>query len=855
MLRFIGRLTVRYSIWILLFWIATAAIITVASPNLDDVTSDDQSAFLPEDSISIQGQIALYTHFPELAESGNLVLVFDATQDNVIDGVNADYIAEISQWLISEDAPAGIQRVDSASLTPQAADLLISPDDRTAAVIVSMAPDLNEDGQIAIIDAVGERFEDAPDTLTPYRTGQVFTSIQYNETISENVSGTAAITVMLVAVILLAIFRSPVSPLIPLSIVTIALLVAQGIVALLAENVMTVSSTATVLLIVVIYGAGTDYCLFLISRFREQMQLGEAKDEAATNTVRRVGESIVNSAATTTTGFMAMAFTQFGLFNTTGPILAIAIVVTLLAGLTLTPSILNLLGERTFWPGSIRQSVDRASSGLFAGIAGFIRRYPVPVVIVMLGASLPLAVYGLNYTDTYDFLADMPEDVEAVEGFRVLEQQTGPGSVQPVFVIVNYDESDDMLAESAALTALMAAVPGVADVRSTSQPLGVEGMAAGVTGIDVQLTVLAEIMQPLDGQPTAEQREMMGNLIADTPAYLDIAADRLPELAESDAYAATLDAIERSTTIPQFEDLQAGFSDLADAAAGSGAHLHIADMPAGVAAFFGGDAVAGLVDGYLNADANVARFEVELDEAPYTAGALDIYDDLTDVLDTTGHDYGLAGATANTFDLREITASDLQLTIVLVLGGIFIILVIMLRSLVAPVYLIGTIALSFATTLGITRIATDVLFDAPDLVFWVPFLIFVFLVALGIDYSIFLFGRIKEEMAKDDDMAEAVVRSVTATGAIIVSAGAIVSGSFVALMTGDIVGLRQIGFAVGSGILIDTIIVRSIFVPALALVIGRVSWWPGAGSKAPVAPEAAGEATPLQGPYVTSGTD
>ena len=141
-------------------------------------------------------------------------------------------------------------------------------------------------------------------------------------------------TIVLVVVLLLVIYRSPVSPLIPLSAVTVAYLIARGIVAYLGDNVMTITSYANVMVVVVMYGAGTDYCLFLISRFREELADYHNVRRATAETVGRVGETITSSAGTIFVGFMAMVFAEMGVFNTSGPALAIGIVLSLLAGLT-----------------------------------------------------------------------------------------------------------------------------------------------------------------------------------------------------------------------------------------------------------------------------------------------------------------------------------------------------------------------------------------------------------------------------------------------------------------------------------------------------------------------------------------
>ena len=190
---------------------------------------------------------------------------------------------------------------------------------------------------------------------------------------------------------------------------------------------------------------------------------------------------------------------------------------------------------------------------------------------------------------------------------------------------------------------------------------------------------------------------------------------------------------------------------------------------------------------------------------------------------------GRAGMTGNAVvmtEIKDVMDRDLLKAFGFVLVGIFVVLLLMLRSAVAPLYLIGTVLLSYTFTLGITNIVFDVFFDTPRLSFLVEFFMFVFLVALGIDYSIFLFGRIKEEVSHYG-VEEGVHVAVSTTGAIITSAGLILSGTFAGLMAGELAFLSQIGFAVAFGVLVDTFVVRTILDPALARLFGRWTWWPG----------------------------
>jgi uncharacterized membrane protein YdfJ with MMPL/SSD domain len=710
----IGQFADRFRIPIIAAWVILAVAITALAPNLDDVVSNDQSNFLPEDASAVVGNELVEQYFPQQASQGSIVVVFESADGSPItDPATSAFINEVSQWLVSPEAPQGvIAGVQSPTLNPEAAGALISPDQALAMVVVGLSTG-NLDEQRSLLEAIGEELEARPANLNTYRTGDVAIFSEYDENITHSVDRTIFITLILVVVILLVIYRSPVSPLIPLGVVTVAFLVTRGIVAWLADGTLTISGTATMLLIVVMYGAGTDYCLFLISRFREEMADKVGARQATRNTVAQVGESISSSAGTVVVGFMAMSFSQLGLFNSTGAPLAIGVIVSLLAGLTLTPAILSLLGKWAFWPSQIQH---RETGAIYRRTSQWVSERPLLTIVIIVAVMSPWAVYGVMQQQTYDTLADMPDSSEAVQGFRALETHIGAGEMQPLTALAVF-EGDDLATQSAKMTAQLSAVEGVAYVRSASQPFG----------------------------PGVE----------------------LPE-----------------------------------------------------------EVLQGLGSTFLNPGANAARFEVVLANEPYSIAALDTDQRIKRVLEANASISGVDGSTAVNADIRDYLRDDQRLTIALVLGGIFIILMIMLRSIVAPIYLIGTILLSYTTTLGITRLVSDVVWGTDELTWWVPFFMFVFLVGLGIDYSIFLFGRMKEEVRRHGT-PEGIHHAVQATGSIITSAGIIVAGTFGAMMAGNILGLAQIGFAVSVGILIDTFIVRTVLDPALAVFFRRATWWPG----------------------------
>jgi RND superfamily putative drug exporter len=239
-----------------------------------------------------------------------------------------------------------------------------------------------------------------------------------------------------------------------------------------------------------------------------------------------------------------------------------------------------------------------------------------------------------------------------------------------------------------------------------------------------------------------------------------------------------------------------------------------------------------LVDSYVAEGGTTYRLDVVMDD-PLSVESMDVLVQMREIVDeyTSGGAAGVTGFTAIIVDIRDTMERDQARAFAFILAGIFIVLLFMLRSVVAPLYLIGTVVLSFTCTLGITNIFFDIVYDRERLSWMLPLFMFVFLVALGIDYSIFLFGRIKEEVGYHG-IREGVHVAVARTGAIITSAGIILAGTFAGMMTAEIAFLAQLGFAVAVGVLIDTFVVRTILDPALATLFGKWTWFPGGVPKA-----------------------
>jgi RND superfamily putative drug exporter len=242
---------------------------------------------------------------------------------------------------------------------------------------------------------------------------------------------------------------------------------------------------------------------------------------------------------------------------------------------------------------------------------------------------------------------------------------------------------------------------------------------------------------------------------------------------------------------------------------------------------------------FISSDERVTRLLVTFAAEPYHSRSLDAVEQIRRAgalaLNKTplqGHAVLVGGPSAFFDDIRNLSKADFDTIVMAVLLGIFVVLALLLRSLIAPTYLIFTVLLSFLSTLGLTVLVFQGILGTAGVPWWLPPFLFVLLVALGADYNIFLMSRIREE-SRTATTADATARGLALTGHVITSAGIILAGTFAALMFAPMKGLQQMGFATTAGILLDTFVVRSLLVPSIATLLGRHNWWPSSRAHAP----------------------
>jgi RND superfamily putative drug exporter len=494
-----------------------------------------------------------------------------------------------------------------------------------------------------------------------------------------------------VIIILLLTYRSPVLWLLPLLSAGVALFAAQAVIYLLATKAdLTVNAQSAGILTVLVFGAGTDYALLLVARYREELRRHEDKHEAMAFALQRSGPAIFASGSTVVAGMLCLLFASMNSTRGLGPVTAIGIVVALLAMLTLLPALLVICGRWVFWP--IRPtygSDDHTETSLWGRIGRRIARKPrrtwVTTTVLLGAAALGMLTLDANGLSNEESFTGTPD---SVVGEGVVAAHFPAGAGNPLVVVSNANQA-------AAVRAAMSSTPGIATVAA---PRTADGLAY------------------LEGTMTDA---------VDTQAAKD-----------------TVDRVRAS-----------------------------------VRAVPGADALAG-------------------------------------------------GGTAILLDTARASDRDNKVIIPIVLAVVLLILALLLRALVAPVMLVATVVLSFGAALGISSLLFNQVLGFGGADTSLPLFVFVFLVALGIDYNIFLMTRVHEE-AKMHGTRRGALTGVAATGGVITSAGLVLAGTFAVLATMPVVAFAEIGIAVALGVLLDTIIVRSVLVTALNLDIGRYLWWPG----------------------------
>ncbi|MEU8694361.1 MMPL family transporter [Streptomyces sp. NPDC048665] len=696
MFRRIGSTVVRHPVWTIVAWLIAAVAIIATAPGLP--SNSDESSFLPKSYESIKAAVTQEKAFPS-AFTPSAIALYQRTDGGKLTAADQKDIARITTEL-------GAKHIDQVQKVVPGPP---SKDGKYSMTLVQM--DSKNAGQPKQADAAKVLRDDVKQLtkgthLDVKLGGSAAQALDQQDSSKRGQALIGFGTFAIILVTLLIIFRAPILAVLPLVLIGLVAGIANGLIAYATKLFdLQANSSISSILIVVLFGVGTDYFLFLMFRYRERLRAGDEPKLAMVNAVGRVGEAIASAAGAVIIAFLALVLSTLGFLKQMGPALAIAVGVTLVAGLTLIPAVVSLIGPKVFWPSKSWQR--EPENARFAALGRGVQRRPALTAVISGLVLVALSLGTLGFKATFDLASgSMPKTKESMVVQDQMQKAYSAGAAAPTDVYLS--STDGKPLDKAGFTAYaqkLGAVDGVANVRMSQ-------VSKDGTTADFTVTLKYE---------------------ASTDKAID-AVGRVRDVAHSDA-------------------------------------------PEGTKAVVG--------------------------------GLSSIYKDIDTAVN---HDYKTVFPVA-------------ALLIMVILG-------LLLRSVVAPLYLMASVGLGFGATLG----ATVWIFQNGEghsgLMFMLPVIMYLFVVAIGTDYNILMIARLREEAREGREPREAAGMALRQAGPTVAAAGFILAATFATMMLAGNSLLTEMGFAVSFGIIVAAFVMAMFFTPSLTALIGHAAWWPGHGDQA-----------------------
>lgn len=1000
----LSALVVRWPWAVIGFWIVLAGVLSLTVPSLEQVSQRHPVAILPSDAPSLAATRQMTKTFHESGAQSIVVVVLSDAK-----GLTAEDEATYKKLVdtLRQDT-RDVVMIQDFITTPPLRDLMTSKDHQAWILPLALPGELeskqSKQAYVRVDDLIKRTV--AGSTLTAHVTGPASTVADMNRTGQRDRTRIELAITILLFVILLLIYRNPRTMTLPLITIGMSVLVAQRLVALVGLAGLGIANQTVIFMSGLMVGAGTDYAVFLISRYHDYVRQGEEPDQALTKALTSIGKVIAASAATVAITFLGMIFTKLGILRTVGPVLGLSVAVAFFAAVTLLPALLVLAGRRGWvaprrdltrplWRRSGIHIVRRPKTHLLASA----------LVLIILAGCAGLARYN------YDDRKTLPASVESSVGYAALDQHFSTNLIIPEYLFIESPHdlrTSQGLADLEQMAQRVSQVRGVAMVRGITRPTGQSleqaraswqaGQVGGkldegsklIAGRGGELDRLADgahlmadklgevraqvnqavgtagglidalsylsnvlgggktlgelqgavqlvgsmrslgetigvnanfisnnsewagsVLNALDSSPVCSAEPPCANARAELQRLVAArdsgALGKLSELGKQlqatqslQTLASTVSGLTRALTTvtgamgslgmsnpggmkAKVNYLQQGANTLADSsrqladgvqllvdqvkrmgfglgeasafllamkdnattpamsgfyippqllsyatgeAAGPGA------VPTQARELFKGmnmEQLRKFASAFVSPDGHSMRYLVQTDLNPFSTAGMDQVAAITAAAkgaqpNTTLADahVSLVGLPVILKDTRDYSDRDLQFIIVMTVCVVLLILVLLLRAIVAPLYLIASVIVSYVSALGIGVIVFQWILGQ-EMHWSVAGLTFVILVAVGADYNMLLVSRLRDESGLG--VRSGVIRTVTSTGGVITAAGLIMAASMYGLVFSSLSSVVQGAFVLGSGLLLDTFLVRTVMVPAIAVLLGRANWW------------------------------
>lgn len=700
----LARVVVGHPWLTIVGWIVVAGLVIAFSPKLS--TQADQGDFLPSSYESVQAMKLSAKAFPQQQQDASALIVVKRSDGGPLTAADSAKVGQAAQAL---------QAGRRAPVTAFATGAQMVAPNKAVQIIGVPMKGTDEKAQKAQAAAVRDIRTKLPSLLSGSGLqakvgGDVAAFADNEDSFNKSFEIVGIATLILIIGLNLLIFRAPLAAILPIVVITGTMSVAMGLIGTASKLFgFAADQSLNTIILIVLFGIGADYILFLLFRFRERLRAGDDKKTALITSVERVGEVITSAAAAVAVSFLVLLLAAFGVFSAWGPSLAIAVATMAVTSLTLVPAILALIGTAVFWPSKAWKKQPKGTIAHRTGQA--VGRRPALVALASGGVLIALATGVLGFKADYDFQAGFPQDTESAKAIKEMQRGFPPGLTTPVQVILHTTDGGAL-----------------------------------------------------------EQAE-----------------------------------IQR-------------FSEQARTAPGIGSVL-----PAARAA-----------------DTSVARVDLLLKQNPMANSSIELVKgDLRDAVHKaapSGTEALVGGQTAIFADINTVNNRDMSVILPVAAVLIALILALLLRSVVAPVYLIVAVLLGFAATLGTAVYVFQGLQDKPGVTFQLPIVLYLFVLAIGTDYNILMIARLREEAREGHEPRRAAALAFEHGAPTVAAAGLILAGTFSVMTLAPVAMLQQIGFSVAAGIALSAFVMSALLVPALTALIGHAAWWPG-HQDAPPAPK------------------
>jgi RND superfamily putative drug exporter len=916
------RAAIRFPIVVIGVWTLLAGFANLAVPQLEQVIGQQSRAFFPSDADASMAAARMGAVFGD-SDSNNVTYVVLEGGDALGEPARAYYRSLVAALR----GDPGVESLMDLWSDPVTAPIAESRDHRAAYLLLRLSGDLGSAEAARSVQAVRAAVEAVPPPpdVTAYVTGPGATIYDEFASFDRQMLLITAVTVVLIAALLLAVYRSLVAAAIPLMTVGLSLAVARPLVAFLGiHGVVEVSVFSTALISAMILGAGTDYGIFLVGRYHENRRAGIDHRDALIGAYRSVAPVIAASAVTIAAALCCLSFAKVGMLRSAGIPCAIGIVVALAASLTLLPALCAVTGRF----GLIEPKPSRITRR-WRRVGVVVARWPGPVLVAAGAVLVVCAVPLLGLTIGYSEVAVQPSSTESNRGYQAAQRHFPSERLLPETVLI---EADHDLRTPQGLIAVerisrrIMEIPGVRGVQSASRPAGgvqpestLTDQAGRIgsqlrtqsTSIEPQLDSIRSMRTTLDSLSAAVgqlQTGLSGGVRglgqigqggtdlragvqvvrdnSDTLAgYLDPLRDFIANTPNCDTHP-ICGPVQRIVT--PIDAMMSGTGQLADATAKfdsgaadagrslAGATDAVATMRATVANLRRlVDALTGTLDGLLpqlrqmtdyltgigsdfagtgeggfylpssalddprfqrvlqllfSPDGHATRLLVYGDGGSWGRAGATRADQIKlavteatkegSVVDVGVHVTGVGSATA---DVHRFLLYDFRLLATAAMVLIFLVVAVMLRSPVAATVVLATVAVSYASALGVSHLLWRYVFGH-ELHWAVPSMAFIALVAVGADYNLLLAARLREEA--NVGQRTAIIRAFAGTGGVVTTAGLVFGLTMFAMFSADLITIAQVGSTIGIGLMIDTFVVRAAVVPSIAALLGRWFWWP-----------------------------